>query len=443
MNGLLGRFDHEIEIPNEQDFVILYGPNGIGKTKLLELINSTFRGRFSEVDKIPFKSAVFDFSDGSKLSLSRAGQQSLFGEGESLDLSVELDAEGSHSVWRKGRSEEGTTQRTPLLKLLRAIEGDAPISRISPDEWLDAYSNELLSADEVIERYAYLLPPGSHPYQLPDKISNFISSLKVHLIETQRLLVNAPMRPRATRPHVQQRKPTVEAFSEDFSRRIGESLAQNSRTSQERDRTFPRRLLSSGNAPAEATEEKIRERYAEQSVLRARLADISLLEQSSTDLPLPDRELKDWERLVLWTYLDDSDKKLANFQDLLERVELFRSIVNSRFQFKKIDLSRQGFELVDDFGRTLPVSSLSSGEQHELVLAYELLLNVEQGALVLIDEPEISLHVAWQQEFMNDIAKIASTASLRFVVATHSPQVIHKWWSRALALQPGGEEAGR
>ncbi len=70
------------------------------------------------------------------------------------------------------------------------------------------------------------------------------------------------------------------------------------------------------------------------------------------------------------------------------------------------------------------------------MLAYDLLFNVKQGSLVLIDEPEISLHIAWQQEFLNDIARIAQTVSLRFMVATHSPQTIHKWWKRAVELVP-------
>jgi hypothetical protein len=212
-----------------------------------------------------------------------------------------------------------------------------------------------------------------------------------------------------------------------------EALAQNSRTSQELDRTFPRRLLSAGSPPAAATEEAIRARYDEQSRLRSRLAEISLL-QGASDLPLPDKKLDPSQRLVLWTYLDDSERKLATFEDLLRRVQLFRDIVNSRFQFKQLHLNRDGFNFVTDLGQEIPAEGLSSGEQHELVLTYDLLFNVAESGLVLIDEPEISLHVAWQQEFLNDIARIANTASLRFIVATHSPQIIHKWRSRAVAL---------
>ena len=95
-----------------------------------------------------------------------------------------------------------------------------------------------------------------------------------------------------------------------------------------------------------------------------------------------------------------------------------------------------GFVFKTSRGLSLSPENLSSGEQHELVLLYDLLFNVEPGTLVLIDEPEISLHVGWQQKFLSDVSDIARLTSLRFVVATHSPQIIHKWWERATALGP-------
>ena len=113
----------------------------------------------------------------------------------------------------------------------------------------------------------------------------------------------------------------------------------------------------------------------------------------------------------------------------------YRRSLNSRFLYKTLVIDReQGFKFVTDEGAEIGPSALSSGEQHELVLAYDLLFNVQEGSLVLIDEPEISLHVSWQQQFLDDLIKIAELQSLRFVIATHSPQVIHKWWERARAL---------
>ena len=122
---------------------------------------------------------------------------------------------------------------------------------------------------------------------------------------------------------------------------------------------------------------------------------------------------------------------------LLDRVDLLRGIVGSRLSSKEFRIDRElGFRFMTEGGEEIGPESLSSGEQHELVLIYDLLFNVKPNTLVLIDEPEISLHVTWQQGFMADINRIAEVASLRFIVATHSPFIMNKWHSRAVALGP-------
>ncbi|MFE6744659.1 AAA family ATPase [Kitasatospora purpeofusca] len=388
---------------------------------------------------MPFKTATFEFDNGTSLHLERQAAESRKRKtGDSIEestLEITLSTPAGEPVISRLHGEKSATRARAVAHFLESF---APVSQVGADSWSDLETGEIFSTDEVIERYSSLLPEdvARRPRPIDPEIDQFLKGLPVHLIETQRLLTNeVPARIAGGRRPARS-KVTVEAFSDDFSRRMREALAQNSRASQERDRTFPRRLLSAGGAPPQATEDAIRERYDQQSRLRSELAEISLLQQAATELPLPDRELDDWERLVLWTYLEDSDRKLATFEDILRRVKLFRDIVNSRFLFKTLKISRDGFAFVTQAGQDISARGLSSGEQHELVLTYDLLFNVEPNSLVLIDEPEISLHVAWQQEFLNDIARIAETASLRFVVATHSPQVIHKWWKRTVALGP-------
>ncbi|MGN4161758.1 AAA family ATPase [Streptomyces sp. NEAU-PBA10] len=434
VQGLLGRFNHTIKFPSEQEFVIVYGPNGIGKTKLLELISNTFALKLGRVSRSPFTQALFSFDDGTRLTVENLATPTSEDQGDyEYTLRLLFEEGGGESIEWVNTRDQAELREMPTNRWMRLLEKYTPARYAGGGRWVDHETGQILNRTEAIERYAFLIPSELVPFpQLPETIKDFLRGADVHLIETQRLLTRVSTSQETPRGEPSNRI-TVREFSEDFSRRMHEALAQNSRTSQELDRTFPRRLLSAGYPPADATEEAIRIRYNEQSELRDRLAEISLL-QSSSDLPLPDKKLDASQRLVLWTYLDDSERKLATFENLLTRVQLFRDIVNSRFQFKQLRLNRGGFSFVTDLGQEIPAESLSSGEQHELVLAYDLLFNVAENSLVLIDEPEISLHVAWQQEFLNDIAKIANTASLRFIVATHSPQVIHKWRSRAVSL---------
>ncbi len=428
ITGLLGRFDHEFDFPEDWEFLILHGPNGVGKTRLLEILYNTFAFRTDTLRGLPFQQAQFAFSDRTRLEVSRLGQPLLpltpDSSEESLVLTYHLHGAGVDIPWTP------TPDVAVTNRLLRDIDRFLPAERIGPDLWLDVPSGEHVSPGELLDRYRHELPRGVNFEEPPTALRDYLQQSEVHLIETQRLLTFGPESRQPRRPS---RRATVLQFSDDLTRRIREALALNSRTSQELDRTFPRRVLTSP-IPSNVTDDQIRVRYQSQSKLRDELARISVLDPSG-DMPLPNRTLHDWERRVLWTYLEDSERKLSTFQTLLDRVQLLRDIVNSRFLFKELEIHPDaGFRFITDSGAEIAPSQLSSGEQHELVLLYDLLFNVQPNSLVLVDEPEISLHITWQQQFLNDMQRIASLADLRFIVATHSPQIIHTWWDRAVSL---------
>jgi len=75
----------------------------------------------------------------------------------------------------------------------------------------------------------------------------------------------------------------------------------------------------------------------------------------------------------------------------------------------------------------VPLEKLSSGEQHQLVLFFELLFELKENALILIDEPELSLHVAWQKKFLSDLNRIIELNQFDVILATHSPQLVSRW----------------
>lgn len=442
VTGLLDRFDYHLSFPAEWDFLILHGPNGIGKTRLLELLNVVFSGSHVELPEIPFREARFGFDNGAWIEVRRDTQTQERLPGLQVRIDGEPAPEVASLTWSGGDGEtievrEQSVRLTSLQEWERMAlryERDYPVEYIGRERWLDLRTREELDRHQFSERYGIDLPTTGEP---PVQIRERIQEHSVHLIDTQRILSNQESRtPRQRRREREPRQtPRVVRYAEDLVWKLSSALAENSRRSQEFDRSFPRRLFeNSSDEPP--TEESILARYFDQLKLRDRLATVSILEDSSADLSLTQRPLDVWERRVLGTYLDDADEKLATFEPLLKRVELLSEIVNQRFLFKRFEIDRyEGFRFIDvDSDRNLSPSALSSGEQHELVLAYDLLMNVKTQSLVLIDEPEISLHVAWQKEFLNDIARIAELTQLRFIIATHSPQIIGPWWERAIEL---------
>lgn len=129
---------------------------------------------------------------------------------------------------------------------------------------------------------------------------------------------------------------------------------------------------------------------------------------------------------ALKVYFEDFDKKYHEYEDLIDKLDLFTDMINRRFKFKQVVTSNEyGMQVVDDNNKVMKLSKLSSGEKEILVLFYQLLFEVEDEVMLLVDEPEISLHVAWQRMFGEDLKKIVARKHITAIVATHSPQMIN------------------
>ncbi|MES4397188.1 AAA family ATPase, partial [Escherichia coli] len=70
-------------------------------------------------------------------------------------------------------------------------------------------------------------------------------------------------------------------------------------------------------------------------------------------------------------------------------------------------------------------SNLSSGEKQLLILFIETLLQQNKPFIYLTDEPELSLHIAWQRKIIPAIKQLNPNAQI--IAATHSPEVASKY----------------
>ena len=120
---------------------------------------------------------------------------------------------------------------------------------------------------------------------------------------------------------------------------------------------------------------------------------------------------------------------------LAESIIVFKDIVNSIFSNKSIDVTDNGKLIISmNNGTTLPLSKLSSGEKQILLIFYQILFHSNSGSVILLDEPEISLHVTWQQMLGDYFSDICRVRKVQMIVCTHSPQVIHDRWDYAKEL---------
>jgi predicted ATP-binding protein involved in virulence len=131
-------------------------------------------------------------------------------------------------------------------------------------------------------------------------------------------------------------------------------------------------------------------------------------------------------RRAIALYLSDSVKKYEVLEPFADKLLLFLDIVNTKFNpTKSVQIGgREGIRIGLANGGEIHPQLLSSGEQHEIVLLFDLIFFSDPGTLVLIDEPEISLHIDWQKKFLSDVEAIGKAADLKFLLATHSPAII-------------------
>jgi len=179
---------------------------------------------------------------------------------------------------------------------------------------------------------------------------------------------------------------------------------------------------------------EINERLGSLEQKRDRLTDAGLLDKE-IESQLDVSSIDETKAEVLSLYIADVEQKLAEFDNLYQRIDLFKTILNRRFSFKEVSIDkRYGIEFHADDGTPLAPEYLSSGEQHEVILLYQLLFKVKADSLILIDEPELSLHIAWQEQFLHDLAQITALSSFDVLVATHSPQIISDRWDLTVEL---------
>ena len=130
--------------------------------------------------------------------------------------------------------------------------------------------------------------------------------------------------------------------------------------------------------------------------------------------------------------------KLPKTDEFEKCLEVFRDIINnSQFAHKRMHIDeRYGFRFVADNEEQtiLPVEKLSSGEQHILIMAFELLFLAPDDSLVLIDEPEMSFHMLWQVDYLKNLRAITSLRKLQCIICTHSPQIFNQNWDLTIDL---------
>lgn len=371
VDSLFGLYSYSLDFTNSEGFNVkfLTGPNGYGKTTLLSFTNALYFGDFGIFFKVPFKTVEFGI-DENIITIEKSEAENQFDDAFDETFGSEVKVLQVH-VQKPGLTEE-----------------------------------YFISSDGENQGINVLVM--------------YLKSLPCYYIRDQRL-VHKYSEVNLFGKLIEDEHPTVNDNSEHLRKALSDNVEVLTRNLQA--------MMAYFNFSDDISREDYLVRSENVEKYVDKLKSYGILSDSFSVYKFDEAP-----ESFLKTYIEALEKNLHSIDDFVEKLDTFQEIIK-RFDFadKYLEISPKfgyRFRLKNATETILSPADLSSGEQHILIMAYELIFKAQENSLVLIDEPEISFHLMWQMEFFRTLADILNVRKrmLQFVVATHSPQIFdHRW----------------
>lgn len=141
------------------------------------------------------------------------------------------------------------------------------------------------------------------------------------------------------------------------------------------------------------------------------------------------------------TYISNTEEDLTGKQ-VRERVA---QEINGVFEILDLDIKFVGVSrderslpiFTNSLGEEFDINDLSSGEKQLFIRTLAIKMLEPENSILLIDEPEISLHPKWQQKIIEVYKRIGKNNQI--IVATHSPHILGSVKKEEIILLVRGE----
>ena len=412
IKNLYDQYNYDIDFNSEEkeQITILTGPNGYGKTTILRILKSLNPKSLYYFYVIKFSEIIISFDNNTVLNIT----QNYKTEAESIsaiDYKDELEKE-VRFIWNKATGEPLTHfvyNRTNIEKARRTYKFlRGTYSRRKAFEDLTNREKEeiLLDNEEFNEYIAKANGQEQFLMQLEALRSCYIPSNRIY-----------------NEAHEENEKLPIEKVREALKDKMTNARFDYLIHSHRIDSIFIKKVL--GSVYEDCSLSSYNELKADVEKKMNTIVQYKLAEK--VEIP----EYNEENKAVLFAYLKGFKEKFSKFSTILEKTNLFHKMLTSKgFSNKYIEISPQhGFRIKSDNGDIIDGYKLSSGEQNEIIMLYHLIYEVPDQGLLLIDEPENSLHVAWQKTIVDDMKEIADIKHLQIIIATHSPSIVSKGFS--------------
>lgn len=394
----------------EGGVTIITGPNGYGKTTVLNIIKNAIDLEFGYFCDLLFSSITIYFSDaknGAKLVITRSKSSkydSNTDESDHYNIKVAF-----YQGDNRKALESYTIDATRYIKLQ------------------ERFKQQFLEDDIPFDNYLMHLRyrEGKKLRQNLLNYRMFVNDRNCLFIKEQRILST-------NRSDDNEAEYTITQLAKDLKRRYSEQKSRYTDKGQAIDSSFIQRSLSS--TPHEYDEEEYNKKIAELNKYVEAYQKVGLI--SNLEFM---GEYNEKFKTVLSLYLEDMFEKISVYDEFFRQLSLFNRFVNGKgLSNKKMILNeKDGFCFETDSGNIVPLQKLSSGEQNLVILYYRLVFETAPNTLLLIDEPENSLHVEWLEKMLSDYLVMEDALKCQMIIATHSPTFVNGHWDIAYDLFGG------
>lgn len=494
---LFGTFDYEIDFEKTDGFTILTAPNGFGKSTVLKIIRAAAVGNFCYFaglvfDRIEmkFKGTMGDewrprMGPGSEpLSdeeAARPKETILF-----IEKTARVVEESEEEASSSENSDEETFQPyvcriccddfenfftdedidRSVSEVVGSIQTLEPMyqymSNGSCRLWKDKKDGEVFDMSGVFRRYSLhfrrIFPWLVALVRRLNFEVNYISTNRLYNEEIERSVSGFAGRVRGRQieegqdlglnPHLLK----IFSISDDIRAAHNRCMRAQLQIARNLESNFVDRVVETLNQKNRPSAEETRKKIS------SKMTSIARLEKSCNEFGIitsankkksKNPETDDDSALIVFSmYLDDVKAKMDVFEPLIKKLKIFSESLKELLDLKTVTINLSDWESIlgiknSRSGAAIPLDALSSGEQHLIVLLGRLLFDANNSeALVMMDEPEISFHPSWQEEFSEILFKIQNESrdaknarpKRQFIVATHSPAFIGDHWDKTVEL---------
>lgn len=494
IDKLFGSFNYEINFEKNDGFTILTAPNGFGKSTILKIIRAAAVGNFCYFAGLVFDRIEMNFkgtladewrprvgpgseplpeedavkNKETKFVIEKSRREIVM-EDSSVEKSRDMDEDSEPSYICVYSVDDFIVTFTDediqkaVNEVVNTIPSLEPMFQYVNSNgecrlWRDKTDGEVFDLAGVFRRYSGMFRKVfPWVYTAIRKLNfsvNYISTNRLYNEDSDRPVagLNPRFRSRPADASQDARQNThllkIFSISSDMRSASNRCMREQLQIARDQESDFVARVVDSLNKKDRPSADEIRRR------INNKINAIRRLESGCNEFGITSGnkmnkvlETNDDSALIVFEmYLDDVKDKLTVFTPLVKKLKIFSDALRDLLDLKKVKIDLSSWDNVlevrsEESNAVIPLDMLSSGEQHLIVLLGRLLFSVDDpDALVMMDEPEISFHPRWQEDFSEILFRIQNelregrTGKRQFIIATHSPAFIGDHWDKTVEL---------